>query len=476
MSEYTNVICGYELPPQNIIGQRTKIINLTIGVFFDGTLNNKYNLDYAKQPTGKEIDDSYKGSYSNVAELYECYDTTTIIKSIYIEGIGSAEPKADGTSSEKSDYSRGYIWGTGGTGINAKVERGCRLIAEEVKKVQEDSGNEPVTINSLTLDVFGFSRGAAAARSFASQIEALHGTKTEGKNVILRQLVTKTDIPRIKVRFIGLFDTVSSFNPGMGFTEFENDVPELALAIPRRNPNVQKVVHLVAADEYRENFALTTIDSAGTKGNQIILPGAHSDIGGGYSDIESENILMKGHYQTGERQCRGYMSLEELRREQWILSNWYTEMDTFVPNGSVRKYKDPNRYIKNDYAKILLEMMGTYAKNEQLCFSEKLKDTTQIPNNLSEIRTRILSIVDGGALLYKVYTGRVAFIGSADDLSKVRSIRAEYLHLSSRNEMRHGATSNNEREIIVDGKSPTEIIDSPIKQINKTNKAAISKA
>lgn len=452
MNEYTDRICGCDLPPQGIKGKRQEVIDLTIGIFFDGTLNNKYNLDYAKK-TGKAIDDSYKGSYSNVAELYECYETSTIIKNIYVEGIGTAEPNEDGTSSEKRDSSRGYIWGTADTGINAKVERGCELMRNEVDMVKQVSGNELVNISTLTLDVFGFSRGAAAARSFVSQIEAIRGTKTESKNVSLRQWVTKADVPKISVRFLGLFDTVSSFSPGWNFKEFENDVPELALTIPQRSPNVYKAVHLVAADEYRENFALTTIDSAGTKGKQIILPGAHSDIGGGYAVSEGEEIIMyydrADRPQVGEGDCRGYMSLQQLYDEKWIPLEWDVKSSFLKRTGSFSR-KSIGRYVKNDYAKIPLKMMGMYANNEGECFSVKLDKRMLIPNHLTEIKSRILSIVDSEILLYKIHTGRVTFIGSDDDLSKIRNIRAEYLHLSARNNIGHGANSNNERKIIND--------------------------
>ncbi|MFE8730219.1 phospholipase effector Tle1 domain-containing protein, partial [Aeromonas hydrophila] len=50
----------------------------------------------------------------------------------------------------------------------------------------------------------------------------------------------------------------------------------------------ERVVHIVAADEWRYHFDLTRItdDAAGTalaeNFTEVIIPGAHSDIGGGY--------------------------------------------------------------------------------------------------------------------------------------------------------------------------------------------------
>ena len=55
---YTNSICGVELPTMRSNKKRSEYIDITIGVFFDGTENNKYNIyfnqkakDIRKSPT-----------------------------------------------------------------------------------------------------------------------------------------------------------------------------------------------------------------------------------------------------------------------------------------------------------------------------------------------------------------------------------------------------------------------------------------
>ena len=65
---------------------------------------------------------------------------------------------------------------------------------------------------------------------------------------------------------------------------------------------IHKVIHLIAEDEYRANFDLTTAlsDTLDTdtlqphviEGNieEILIPGAHSDIGGGYPSTLSHDI------------------------------------------------------------------------------------------------------------------------------------------------------------------------------------------
>jgi hypothetical protein len=155
----------------------------------------------------------------------------------------------------------------------------------------------------------GFSRGAAAARHFCAR-RVLQRT---GRNSLCRELGVPDSV--IKLKFVGLYDTVSSFDPSgeetpaepsdtsylkkaarhlsfrQGDAEFRNDVGELHLTLD--DPTLEKVVHLVAADEYRLNFSSTTIASAlqRGKGYELKLPGAHSDIGGGYQRELDEDRL-----------------------------------------------------------------------------------------------------------------------------------------------------------------------------------------
>lgn len=103
---------------------------------------------------------------------------------------------------------------------------------------------------------------------------------------------------KLTVNFVGLFETVSSYEEGtmignvvQGKTEgiFDDDVKQLGLNLGA-TPN--KVIHLRAADEMRENFSITTIDSSldAGKGVELSMPGVHSDIGGGYAEHAQEEI------------------------------------------------------------------------------------------------------------------------------------------------------------------------------------------
>jgi hypothetical protein len=271
---YTNRICGVGLPPTSPT-EEIKKVNITMGVFFDGTKNNKYNIDFGdnikkgwRYLTSKvKTTDSYESSYSNVAKLWDMYyvnnkGNTDSIAKVYIEGPGTSSPERDWNSkfkdeegfvsSKEGDSTGGSGFGNGQTGINAKVERACELICQKLSSLIKQTR---ITLDTLTLDVFGFSRGAAEARCFVNCIEkdkrqiadvirsvpasSMGGyytytvTADEIRNykVCLRnKLPGRFKKVNIKIRFMGIFDTVSSFASNSSISpDFTNDVKELAL-------------------------------------------------------------------------------------------------------------------------------------------------------------------------------------------------------------------------------------------------------
>ena len=112
-----------------------------------------------------------------------------------------------------------------------------------------------------TIDIIGFSRGAALALHFANQVQE--------------------DKPGAEVRFLGLWDTVASFGlPG-------NDLNiGWDLTLP---DNVKKCFHAMALDERRGNFPLTRVKPQKAGGSikdrlqEVWFRGVHSDVGGGQS-------------------------------------------------------------------------------------------------------------------------------------------------------------------------------------------------
>ena len=109
--------------------------------------------------------------------------------------------------------------------------------------------------------VFGFSRGAAIARRFASGI---------AKDPALKH----------KIRFMGVFDTVAS----IGMPDLKKDErPGSDVLFENRSiaPNIQEALHLCSIDDKRKAFQ-PTLMNAEQRVTEVWFAGAHSDVGGGY--------------------------------------------------------------------------------------------------------------------------------------------------------------------------------------------------
>ncbi|MBE6325877.1 MAG: DUF2235 domain-containing protein [Bacteroidales bacterium] len=357
-------------------------LELNIGVFFDGTLNSKANIDERKEikntsfkftpfslsKIGENLAlmkkkflildlldhrGSYHNEYTNVVRFFNCFNKPEKSSSekkyipIYIEGIGAKPRKLgveentntsqneENVDSKKkksyedstmslnqfvddndgfitcSDDTLGSALGIGLFGVKKKVEAACEKIRDAIKALDLQE-NTDVTLN---LYVFGFSRGSAAARCFSSFLKERTGetnvklsvssviigvkTITFIKDKLKKENQYKTSLMTDwlddfseekqikfsdpKVKFLGVYDTVSSYG-----AKFDDDVDELSLKIDSKN--VENVYQICAGDEYRKNFALTNILSAGGKEKYIIIPGAHSDVGGGYAHNIKEGL------------------------------------------------------------------------------------------------------------------------------------------------------------------------------------------
>lgn len=149
-------------------------------------------------------------------------------------------------------------------------------------RVRAELENTPKpAIPSLTLDVFGFSRGAAEAVAFCHLFNEL---LEDGKLV---------GIPAT-INFLGVFDVVASVSISASVAQ-TLPVPDFianghrgwAKSLLRPLPScVLKGLHCVAAHEQRMNFPVTVLEgSANVK--QFYFPGVHSDVGGGYGPGES---------------------------------------------------------------------------------------------------------------------------------------------------------------------------------------------
>ncbi len=111
--------------------------------------------------------------------------------------------------------------------------------------------------------VFGFSRGAALARKFASNTLNAH--------------------PELEIAFLGVFDTVAAMD-GI-HRKGETISSDVVFENGTLNPRVRRAVHIVSLDEDRVAFEPTLINRDEDSPDRIVeawFPGVHSDIGGGY--------------------------------------------------------------------------------------------------------------------------------------------------------------------------------------------------
>ncbi|MFB9057231.1 phospholipase effector Tle1 domain-containing protein [Mariniflexile ostreae] len=483
-------------------------IDLVYGVFIDGTLNNKDNTDLRNkygpgsvEPTTEtEIeekrkyleaskrsfidrqgtDNSYSNDYTNVARMWE---HTNDDYSIYVEGMG--------TQKSERDRQDGFAFGSGQTGVRSRVRSACELVAEKAKgEINAIDENEigKKTIN-ITLDVFGFSRGAAAARNFVYEVKKAEGYATArqitnmpngrympepvpyggypvpvqryreawvdvdnyeiNRELLLEDnslpamghlgysLLEKTNLEfedlehvSIKVRFVGIYDTVSSYYEKGGVSDHydvegkekdEGTVAKLASQAARQKLNkshfknnvadlqlnsiiCEKLVHFTAKDEHRRNFALTRIIQKPGKAIEKNFPGVHCDIGGAYltdvevvDEIETEFLAKNLLKRMANISLPLYLETSPLNKfkKQLISEYWYKEnelkinLEEISAAFIVRYLKlTGTRHVKKEYSYIFLHFMEEFARTTGMdaYFKNKLEQqyplisTTQEPD------------------------------------------------------------------------------------------------
>lgn len=257
---------------------------VTVGLFFDGTWNNAFNVADFRDEDGSAFDDaSYSGSYTNVRRLWDlhfdpsnnvpndCGDADLAYERRYIEGIG--------TITGRGDTTYGGAAAGGEAGIAAQLARGTRALEEAVS--QYGSFED---LRELTVNCFGFSRGAATARVFCN-------------------MLADSQIPNLKIGFLGLFDSVGSI--GIPGNNVQREAPdEVAMfycstigMIDRncryyeagpvydlniRGTTAETVFQIVAGDEFRIMYPSASI--LPSHGTEVWMPGAHGDIGGAEAD------------------------------------------------------------------------------------------------------------------------------------------------------------------------------------------------
>ncbi|MCT8263524.1 DUF2235 domain-containing protein [Proteus terrae] len=289
--------------------------SLHVSFFFDGTNNNNKN----------DTDDANPPHPTNVAKLYHaCAPNDYQAKqkgfyAYYMPGVGTPFPEIK----TYEYYSSGLTYATGGqariswaliqiyntlfhavTGheltlakmrvllLKMSIEDGYNptsILLEQLRTIIHELIWSKPKLVVLKLYIYGFSRGSAEARTFVYWLDKFL-TCIHTQAPPLRQLIfpegTIYGIP-VSVEFLGLFDTVPAvglanvmpmFTGHNGWANGTQQLPKSDL--------IKNCYHFVAAHEQRQSFAVDSIRTP--EGNyppntiEVIYPGMHSDIGGGY--------------------------------------------------------------------------------------------------------------------------------------------------------------------------------------------------
>lgn len=294
-----------------------------IAVFIDGTWNRQGTL----------------GS-TNVRKLYEATVTGPVggreQAKLYLSGVGT-KPQVSGEGLADAEYrahlalhldrelptglgrTRSVSGGAFGKGTTARIKAAYRAVCAEHDRRRGDK-----------VFVFGFSRGAFAARSLAGFMEKvglllrkrlgavdeayrLYESSEDASQSALAEFLYKLtgrrmpsveDDAWLPVHFLGVWDTVASLGlPSRlawltaPFTEYHQvDVP----------PNVMHARHGLALHELRETFEPLLWSSAGHSSlEQVWFPGAHADVGGGYLPGETGLSDIALHWMAAEAEAKG---------------------------------------------------------------------------------------------------------------------------------------------------------------------------
>ena len=163
-------------------------------------------------------------------------------------------------------------------------------------------GNNKPHIRKIRLSVFGFSRGAAAARAWVNMVTNYWGSAVKG-------------IP-LQIDFLGIFDTVASVGLAQATPHFNGHAAWADDAFMPVPATVKRCAHLVAGLEVRGSFPLDSVCQNNVLPphcKEVVYPGVHSDVGGGYPPDDQGRALGQGA--EGDKLKPSQISLAQMYRE-----------------------------------------------------------------------------------------------------------------------------------------------------------------
>ncbi|WP_437888451.1 phospholipase effector Tle1 domain-containing protein [Phytobacter sp. V91] len=476
--------------------KKKRELTLTIGVFFDGTGNNADNttasinactgehfgMDNAdamsayfqcielKRGYSGTAAGSHLGYYTNIHWLHTLYATGFPVNSdqgqnaIYIEGIG--------TETDEGDSVYGMATGKGNTGVVRKTDKAVAAMVAAIRDyLARPSETDVGLVKELQFDIFGFSRGAAAARHFVNRVSgqdnAIIAAIKSGLNG-----VEFSGTPGGKTRFLGIFDTVAAIGtPINGLNPHSADTGEVNIAL---RPGVaEKVFHITAQHECRFNFALNSVKPAWP---ELALPGVHSDIGGGYNPDEHEAwFLTRPQFETvplstPDTATRVYQQTSEqlavmdtcptiapvLKAVEIEINAWHDDRMPADRYGTLQKRSGAalimERPTRNDWSKVVLRVMIDAAQDAGVVFDPILPKDDHL-----SLRAELNSLCEKAIMMGRAARGGQSMTGFTTP--EIYTLAEKYLHCSA-----------NWNSVIRDGQGMVTGAVKPAKLVTFTNR------
>lgn len=345
--------------------KETELKSVILDIIFDGTGNNLFNTDhqtedekkvneeyqrrnYPKNLSSEEVEKikdeirkevapyghlkgqiSYDNDYSNIVHLYKASTINATKKSIYIQGAGTIK------NTEDSTIGLAAAWGE--SGILSRVKDA--FFQTQIKARLMKAGQ-------IVFNVYGFSHSDFYGRYFCAMIPeeiGFYDTSSITQKIAAderydemkkcgRNLLTLNPY-FMSINFVGIYDTVTSegSSPNNDAIPFRQDIGA--------KQRIKKIFHLTAQDEFRNHFPLAEINTAITQKNgeghyigfECSIPGAHADVGGGYTKPWAEEDRYLSLFDKPNLYAQGY--------DAEIHWSWFNDKGFYTSNGTLPERK-----------------------------------------------------------------------------------------------------------------------------------------
>jgi hypothetical protein len=398
---------------RGIRGASTCARSLHISLFFDGTNNNEsYDTRVAEPPHPTNIARLYHATLLKLESSYFRY---------YIPGVGTPFPEIgelDFSTWGLAFANRGedrINWGllriVDALSFAINNKQGLDLAVAQ-SKLKTMSTTWPLTalgkssrreamaslleplrskvataqpkVLGIKLFVYGFSRGAAEARTFITWLSELLDPPQDAEASKQNLL----GLP-LSIEFLGLLDTVASVGSARAapFAEGHMDWADGTQALPdvKKFPGWIKVCrHFVAAHEQRLCFPLDSIRYADGRyppyAREVIYPGVHSDVGGGYPQND------QGKARGGWGELLSQIVLHDLYAEAFAAGAPLTVPEAVVPDELRQIAPSRGMSAETDYEFALKEVLIDRFNAWRTTLGLTEETTSQTPSDAEALR------------------------------------------------------------------------------------------